>query len=243
MKPGNIGFILAKALSLLAAASLSSAVHAALTINELDADDAGTDDAEFVELYDGGSGNTSLNGYVLVFFNGSGDSSYAAYDLDGYSTDANGYFVLGSAGVTNVDYTFNANAIQNGADAVALFQASASDYPNGTAAPGSGTLIDAIVHDTNDDDDSGLLTALNQSTQYNEDENSNKDTVSLQRCANGTGTFTLYEPTPGAFNTCGGLFPPPAASSEANPVPALPALMTIALGALLGLAGLRRLNG
>ncbi|HEX2271292.1 MAG TPA: Ig-like domain-containing protein, partial [Pyrinomonadaceae bacterium] len=43
-------------------------------INELDSDTPGTDAAEFVELYDGGVGNTSLSGLVLVFYNGSTDT-------------------------------------------------------------------------------------------------------------------------------------------------------------------------
>ena len=68
-------------------------------INEVDADTPGSDTAEFVELYDGGAGNTPLDGLVVVFFDGattgSGNQSYAAFDLDGYSTDANGYFVWG----------------------------------------------------------------------------------------------------------------------------------------------------
>ena len=67
-------------------------------VNEVDADTPGTDTAEFVELYDGGAGNTSLDGLVLVFFNGNGGASYAAFDLDGFSTDANGYFVSRESG-------------------------------------------------------------------------------------------------------------------------------------------------
>ena len=39
-------------------------------INEVDADTPGNDTAEFVELFDGGSGNTPLNGLVVVFFAG-----------------------------------------------------------------------------------------------------------------------------------------------------------------------------
>lgn len=73
-----------------------NSASAQVRINELDADQAGTDATEFVELYDGGVGNTSLNNMVLVFFNGVGDISYAAFDLDGKSTDANGYFLAGS---------------------------------------------------------------------------------------------------------------------------------------------------
>ena len=52
-------------------------------INEMDADTPGTDAAEFVELYDGGVGNTLLNGMVVVFFEGDTAMSYAAFDLDG----------------------------------------------------------------------------------------------------------------------------------------------------------------
>jgi hypothetical protein len=40
-------------------------------INEVDADQVGTDSAEFVELFDGGVGNTDLTGLVLVLVNGS----------------------------------------------------------------------------------------------------------------------------------------------------------------------------
>ena len=78
-----------------------------IVINEVDADTPGTDVLEFVELYDGGVGNTSLDGKVLVFFNGSNDLSYNSFDLTGYSTDANGYFVLGNADVENVSIVFN----------------------------------------------------------------------------------------------------------------------------------------
>ena len=83
-------------------------------INEVDSDTPGTDAAEFVELFDGGAGNTALDGLVVVFFNGSDDKSYnAAFDLDGFSTDANGYFLLGNAGVTPTpDIIFSGNGLQ-----------------------------------------------------------------------------------------------------------------------------------
>jgi hypothetical protein len=46
-----------------------------LIINEVDADQTGTDVAEFVELYDGGIGNTDLTGLVLVLINGTDDAA------------------------------------------------------------------------------------------------------------------------------------------------------------------------
>jgi len=54
---------------------------AQIIINEVDADTPGVDSLEFVELYDGGTGNTDLSGLVIVFFNGSDDASYPAFDL------------------------------------------------------------------------------------------------------------------------------------------------------------------
>src|SRR6185369_8821 len=102
-------------------------------INEIDADTPGSDTAEFIELYDGGVGNTSLNGLVLVLFNGANDLSYNAFDLDGKTTDANGYFVIGNAAVPGVDQVLSNGFLQNGQDAVALYAANGSDFPNGTA--------------------------------------------------------------------------------------------------------------
>lgn len=177
-------------------------------INEVDSDTPGTDALEFVELYDGGVGNTDLTGLVLVFYNGSNDLSYAAYDLDGYSTDANGYFVLGSSTVPNVDMLFlgTTDQIQNGADAIALFIGSSSDFPNNTAVTAS-NLLDALVYDTSDPDDAGLLALLNPSEpQINESGRGNSAIHSCQRIPNGSGglrntsTYDVALPTPGAMN-------------------------------------------
>ncbi len=182
-------------------------VPVTVLINEIDADTEGTDILEFVELYDGGVGNAILDGYVIVFYNGSNNQSYAAYDLDGFTTDASGYFVLGNAAVPNVSIIFGSNGLQNGADAVALYQADATDFPSGIMVTTTG-LIDAIVYDTNDSDDADLLVLLNEGeAQINEDGNGNKNMHSLQRFPNGEGglrntsTYTQAVPTPGASNT------------------------------------------
>jgi len=180
-----------------------------IIINEVDSDTPGTDAAEFVELYDGGASNTALDGLVVVFYNGSSDTSYASYDLDGFSTDANGYFLLGNAGVTPTPgITFAGNFLQNGADAVALFADDAANFPNGTAVTTS-NLRDAIVYDTSDADDAGLLVLLNAG-QPQVDENGGGDGAgqSNQRCPNGSGgalntdTYAQFAPTPGTLNTC-----------------------------------------
>ena len=191
-------------------------------INEVDSDTPGSDNMEFVELYDGGSGNTALDGLVVVFFNGSDDASYEAFDLDGFSTDANGFFVLGNPGVANVDLVFNPGsfgALQNGADAVALFTGDASAFPNDTPVTTT-NLIDAIVYDTNDSDDTGLLVLLNASQpQVNEDGAGDKDNHSNSRVPDGgtqknTDTYVQQTPTPGATN----ILPPQAPPVVINEV-------------------------
>ena len=77
--------------------------------------------------------NTSLTGLTVVFYNGANDQSYAAFDLDGFSTNGAGYFTLGNALVPGVDITFADNLLQNGADAVALYFGDATSFPTGTA--------------------------------------------------------------------------------------------------------------
>ncbi len=182
-----------------------------VVINELDSDTPGIDAAEFVELYDGGVGNTSLNGLVIVFYNGSDDLSYRAIDLDGFTTNAAGYFTAGNAAVSGVDVTFPGNTLQNGPDAVAVYVGSASSFPNGTAVT-TANLVDAIVYDTSDPDDPGLLVLLNAGQpQVDENSGGQGDVVSNGRCPNGSGgqrntaSYKQRVPTPDGVNDC----PPP----------------------------------
>ena len=184
-------------------------------INEVDADTPGNDDMEFVEL--SGPPNAPLDGLVVVFFNGSNDQSYNAFDLDGLTLDANGFFVLGNAAVPGVDLVFPNNGLQNGADAVAVYAGNATDFPNGTP-PTTTNLIDAIVYDTNDADDMGLLTGLGQTTQYNEDANGNKDNESISRTTDCGPAIATQAPTPGVSNVVLITCPTGLSASTADPV-------------------------
>lgn len=173
-----------------------------ILINELDADTPSMDTMEFVELYDGGVGNSSLDGLTLVVFNGNDDLADETFDLTGFSTDADGFFVLGNVGVTSADITFPSNVLENGADAVALYSGSFSTGAIVTTA----NLLDAIVYDTGQADDLGLLTLLQAAQpQVNEDENGNKVIESLSRVPDGgnareTDTYVAQTPTPAALN-------------------------------------------
>ena len=177
-------------------------------INEIDSDTPGSDTLEFVELYDGGAGNTSLNGLVLVFFNGADNASYYKKDLYGLTTGADGYFVIGNSDVDNRDEEFSKGLLQNGADAVALFVGNGSDFPNDTPVTTT-NLVDAIVYDTGQGDDAGLLVLLNSGQpQVDEAAGGDEEMDSNQRCPNGSGghrntvSYVQAPPSPGVENNC-----------------------------------------
>ncbi len=232
-----------KKITLLAALFFGAVSFSQVVINEVDSDQTSTDVTEFIELKSI-SPNQSLDGLIVVLYNGATDLSYDTIDLSGRTTDANGYFIIGSDAVPNVDIALGAeNTIQNGADAVALYQAAASAFPNGTAVT-SDFLVDAIVYGTSDDDDVELLTGLNQTVQYDEDENSMKDTESLQRKDDGTFCVTL--PTLRAINNCVvlsvnqntaesfAIFPNPATKGYVNITSLVSGAKTIAIYDVLG---------
>lgn len=174
-----------------------------IVINELDSDTPGIDDKEFIELKSD-TPNFSLDGYIVVLFNGSSngmDSSYFVIDLDGYTTDANGLLLIGSNTVVPFpQLLISQNVIQNGADAVAVYQADILDFPGGTLATTT-NLIDALVYDTSDADDTVLMGLLGVSQQINE--GSNNNTNSIQR--NNDGTYTVTTPTPRQLNDGSGI--------------------------------------
>ena len=176
-----------------------SFLSAQIVINEIDADTSGSDTAEFIELYSSNP-NTSLDGYIVVFYNGSDDKTTGdPVDLAGYSTDSNGFFVIGSTGMgTQIEKKPGGGGwLQNGADAVALYQDSASNFPNDTEITTT-NLIDVVIYDTSDSDDSGLMNGLGENTQWNENMNGSKDTESLQLQSDDT--YAALTPTPGATN-------------------------------------------
>lgn len=157
---------------------LATSLSFAQVINEVDADTPGTDSAEFVEIL--WTPNTALDGYTVVFFNGNGDSAYGVYDLDGFSTDANGFLIIGNT-ATSPEITIPSNGLQNGADAVALYS---GDFNSGDPITAT-NFLNGVVYDTADGDDAELL-AIIGGLQYDEKENSLSDTQSIQRNTDGT---------------------------------------------------------
>ncbi len=171
-----------------------------IIINEVDA----IDTTEFIEIY-GGIANTSLNDVTLVFYQGSDDTIYNILDLSGNNTNSSGYFLVGDASLTP-DIVLPENSLDDDASAVAVFFSNATNFSIGDPVTAV-DLIDALVYDSGDADDSGLLAVLNTTGgQVDEDSNLNANSESNSRCSNGSGgalntsTYKQTPPTAGSVN-------------------------------------------
>ncbi|MGC1472396.1 MAG: endonuclease [Psychroserpens sp.] len=184
-----------------------------VVINELDCDTPGIDDMEFIELLSE-TPNFPLDGYVVVFFNGSSsgmNSSYFTVDLDGFTTDINGILLIGSNSVSPVPQLLIApNIFQNGADAVAIYQGDDFDFPEETVAT-IDNLVDVLLYGTSDADDDDMIAIFNQDPRFTNiqqiDEGSSNNTNSIQRFVdmNGDVSYTSTTPTPRQLNDGSGV--------------------------------------
>ena len=104
-------------------------------INEIDYDQPGADNAEFVEIHNTGAGDSSLAGFELLLVNGSGGTPYDTITLPATVVPAGGYFVVCADATTVANCDLEGfSSIQNGApDAVALTSA--------------GTIVDVVSYE------------------------------------------------------------------------------------------------
>ena len=199
--------------------------NAAIVINEFDYDQPGTDSAEFIELYNGGSSTTSLDNYTIKLINGNNSTAYRNIDLSGFSISASGYFVVcGDASlVANCDYSFTASGswIQNGSpDAIALYQ--------------ENDLLDSISYE-------GSLGLFTEGDAFAPEDNNN-DILSIGRTLDGIDTnnnaldFQLGCITPGSANIAG---MGDCSSTGVSAVP-VPAAAWLLASGLIGLIGFSR---
>ena len=179
--------------------------NAQVVINEIDFENPGANDFQIIELKTPLS-NTSLDGYVLVFYNAgstpfAGTASYLAIDLDGKTTDINGNFLAGSVSVSpSPSLLINNAAIQIGPDVVALYSGNAIDFPIGTPATTT-NLLDAIAYSTTaGSSPTTLMGILGLSTCHVDNQTGSK---SIQRLSNGT--YVVQTPTPKANNDGSGI--------------------------------------
>lgn len=185
---------------------------ASFKINEIDSDSPNTpstDFAEFIELK--GNPNESASGLKLVWFNGGAGGvpvtgAYKTIDLTTCSANAQGYLLVGTLSIPGVQIAWAGNTLQNGEDAVALYDSSSGTFA--TNAPPSATgLIDYIVYQTsqaagNDGHATNwtLFTGGSDPPVYDENGNGSGANDSLSRIPDGTGTFQAATPTPGSMN-------------------------------------------
>lgn len=200
-------------ITFLVALFISQLSFSQIVINELDCDSPGAETHEFLEMLSE-TPNYPLDGFVVVFFNGSesgGNSSYFTVDLDGYTTDVNGLLLIGSNSVSPVpQYLIAENVIQNGPDAVAIYQADDLDFPEGTLAT-IDNLVDVLMYDTDDADDTDMINIFNQHPnftnlqQINEGPGNNPN--SIQRFVDefDVVTYVSTTPTPRQLNDGSGI--------------------------------------
>jgi len=179
-------------------------------LNEVDSDsNTVPDSTEFVELY--GAPNAPLDGHVVVFYKGGGSpltsNVYAAFDLDGMSTDSAGFFLLANPAVEGADLIFEPGLLRDGGDAVALFEGDSADFPFATPVTSAG-LLDAVVYGTADQTNPFLIDSLTPG-QPQLDEwlygSQNGGSLAWARLPDGGPAFSsdqmvLQQPTPGYTN-------------------------------------------
>lgn len=193
-----------KKLLFLFIALVSNASFGQLVINELDPDTPSTDVKEFVELKSS-TPHFPLDGYVVVFYNGSNSLSVHAIDLDGLVTDGNGIILLGNSQVVPAPSRIFPNGkLENGPDGIAIYLGNADDFPLDTPAT-STNIIDAVINVSADANPTALMTALGETVSYDEAINGAANTPlhSIQRKLDGT--YEVKPPTPRANNDGSGI--------------------------------------
>lgn len=167
-----------------------------LVINEVDYDQAGTDDSEFIEIFNPTSSAVSIEGLVLELINGADGAAqvYGSIDLAqaGQSIPAYGYLVVGSESLIStlpesVPSLPLARSIQNG-------------VPDGVRVSDDFGIVDSLSY-------GGIIDGVTEGDSAPVD----SEEGSIGRCENGTDTddnatdFRSIQPsTPGLENICVG---------------------------------------
>jgi hypothetical protein len=112
------------------------AARAQVVINEFQYDDSGTDDREFVELFNSGIAPVDISGWVVAGEDQTAGTAVIGTIPAGTTLAPGAYYVLGQAGVPNTNLTLPVTGpVQNDMETIEL--------RNGT------TIVDALVYEVN----------------------------------------------------------------------------------------------
>ncbi|XP_073687207.1 uncharacterized protein [Garra rufa] len=176
-------------------------------LNEINTDSpGGAEDEEFIELWHPSGFRMSLDFIWLVMINGQTGMVYYELELNGYYTDNDGYFLIGSSKV-GPDIRIPSNTIQNGPDAIVLYRSKSPPSKEGQNIPKRG-LLDAVVYRTRGTDKkvSELTDALTPGQlPLLEDISALTGDETLSRCGTerlDLNAFRVSSPTPRKQNNC-----------------------------------------
>jgi len=171
-------------------AIFSATALAQVQINEIDYDQIGTDDNEWIELRNTTAAPLSLAGLELVHQNGNGCSEIWRLDLDPIVIPAAGYVIIGNAAnaissapcfTTLVQFSGTANQVQNGPDDSVYIE-----------DRHTGVIIDSVEYENPDPSICGISVPTNAA-------DSNTVDGSIQRC----GSFWFFlASSPCTANDC-----------------------------------------
>jgi Lamin Tail Domain len=125
------------AFALLLVSLVGQISQADVVINEFQYDDAGTDDREFIELYNNGAVAVDISGWTVAGRDNVPSTSAPVATIPAATILApGGYYVIGQTGVPNVNLTI-ASFLENDSETVELWQ----------GAFGTSTIADAVVYE------------------------------------------------------------------------------------------------
>nr|XP_014346065.1 PREDICTED: uncharacterized protein LOC102350003 isoform X2 [Latimeria chalumnae] len=175
-----------------------------LLINEVNPNSPGLGTKEYIELYHTNSGRVSLDGYVMVLYNGNGNRAYKVLNLAGFMTNDKGFFLIGSSSVVPKPTIIPSNTIQDGPDGIALYYGG-GPYYEGMKVTNVG-LVDAIVHKTKKNDKADVLSSVLTPGKeaFLEDAFFRINNKSIERCLGPDlqWIFQMAKPSPGKENFC-----------------------------------------
>lgn len=131
MRPTNL-----KAVLFAACLGVGSIAHGQVVINEFAYDDGGTDDREFVELFNAGTTAVDIGNWKIGGRDTGATANPSATIAGGTMLAPGAYYVIANTGVLNVNQVVAINFLENDQESIELLDA-------------TGALVDAVAYEAN----------------------------------------------------------------------------------------------